>query len=85
MSGADGAQHVAIEAGRQMLDMSTLELWLRYFTLTGSASHEEVQRYLQGEGNLSTTEGDMLAVAVNEAFMDQGNDNPIPYRVAAPE
>jgi hypothetical protein len=42
------------------------ELWLRYFSLSGSAGEYEVHAYVQGLISLPVTQRDLLAMACNE-------------------
>ncbi|WP_258803190.1 hypothetical protein [Pseudarthrobacter sp. NS4] len=47
-------------------DITVGELWLRYFSMTGSAGEYEVRAYLQGLISLPVTQRDLLAMACNE-------------------
>lgn len=54
---------------RQVLengDISVGELWLQYFSMSGTAGEYEVQAYLEGVVSLPVTERDLLAMAANE-------------------
>ena len=68
-----------LDAARRELGLSVARLWKRYFGLGGNATPEETARYLDGEAALPRVEHDMLTHAVNEEFMDEGMDHPIPY------
>jgi hypothetical protein len=47
-------------------DITVGELWLRYFSMTGSVGEYEVQAYLQGLISLPVIQRDLLAMACNE-------------------
>jgi hypothetical protein len=47
-------------------DITVGELWLRYFSMSGSAGEYEVHAYLQGLISLPVTQRDLLALACNE-------------------
>jgi hypothetical protein len=71
--------HVVLEAARAQAGMSFNELWIAYFALGGSAQPGEVRAYLGGGGTRSM-DYDVLAQAINERFLDQGGNHPVPYR-----
>ena len=58
--------------------MSFEELWVAYFTLGGAAGPDTVRSYLGG-AQLSRMDYDLLATAINDRFVDQGGDHPVPY------
>jgi hypothetical protein len=51
-------------------DITVGELWLRYFSLSGSAGEYEVHAYLQGLISLPVTQRDLLAMACNEIIAE---------------
>ncbi len=59
--------------------MSFDELWLAYVGLGGSASPDMLQDFLRGE-RADFVGYDMVAQAINEHFVDQGGNHPVPYR-----
>ncbi len=72
------AAHQVLAAGRTQALMSIDDLWLAYFALGGAARPEELERYLaSGVGPLDY---DVIAQAINERFVDQGGNHPVPYR-----
>jgi hypothetical protein len=66
-----------LEAARGLAEMSHDELWLAYFALGGTASPEAVRAYLEGNGG--SIDYDVLAQAINERFLDMGQNHPVPY------
>lgn len=69
-----------LELARRALGLTFGDLWLRYFALGGMSSAFEIEAYLLDALVPSATEHDMIAVALNETFMERGRDQPIPYR-----
>jgi hypothetical protein len=47
-------------------DISMGDLWLRYFSMSGSAGEYEVHAYVQGLISLPAVQRDLLAMAANE-------------------
>ncbi|MFD0047118.1 hypothetical protein ACFVGV_18205 [Pseudarthrobacter scleromae] len=59
-------------------DISMGELWLRYFSICGSAGEYEVQAYSQGLISLPVFQRDLLAMAANE-LIDEKPQLHAPY------
>ncbi len=68
-----------LEAARVQAGMSFDELWVAYFALGGTASPDIVRSYLAGSETQSM-DYDVLAQAINEKFVDEGGNHPVPYR-----
>ncbi|MEO3934209.1 hypothetical protein WMO79_15545 [Micrococcaceae bacterium Sec7.4] len=63
-------------------DVSTEELWLRYFTLGGHAGQFEVEAYIHGAMALPALQRDILAHALNERLDELYSGAPrAPYSV----
>jgi hypothetical protein len=54
-------------------------LWARYFALGGMSTPDLLQQILDGSQSPSRYDYDLIAQAINEAFLDQGNHHPVPY------
>ncbi|MEV8000903.1 MULTISPECIES: hypothetical protein [Pseudarthrobacter] len=52
-------------------DISMGELWLRYFSICGSAGEYEVHAYSQGLISLPVFQRDLLAMAANELIAEK--------------
>lgn len=66
---------------KQVLDAADItvgELWLRYFSMSGSAGEYEVQAYVEGVLSLPVTDRDLLAMAANE-MVDGTSPMRAPY------
>jgi hypothetical protein len=70
----DRPRHADLETGRQKARISYDDLWLAYFSLTGSAAPIEVEAYLQGLMPLPAFQEDILAQALREAESVRGQD-----------
>jgi hypothetical protein len=55
------------------------ELWFRYFELGGMSTAFEVEAFVYGALNPSTHDGDLIAHALNERFVELGGNHPVPY------
>lgn len=72
------AAHQVLEAGRALAQMSIEDLWLAYFALGGAVGPDELELCLAGD--LRLIDYDVVAQAINERFVDRGEDHPVPYR-----
>ena len=70
--------HRVLEAGRVQAGMSFDDLWLDYFALGGAAPPGQLRDYLAG--GAGPVDYDVVAQAINERFIDRGDDHPVPYR-----
>jgi hypothetical protein len=71
--------HEVLEAARAQAGMSFDQLWIAYYALGGWAPPEVVRAFLGGS-SAAVIDYDVLAQAINERFLDQGGDHPVPYR-----
>ncbi|MGI8756506.1 MAG: hypothetical protein ACR2MB_11720 [Acidimicrobiales bacterium] len=69
----------ALEQARQTLGLSVGDLWYRYFALGGMSSALEIDAILHGALLATAPNRDRLAVALNERFAEQGQDQPLAY------
>jgi hypothetical protein len=65
-SGRADEQQRSVALALRRADLTTDQLWLRYFALGGDADIVEIDAYLHGLGELSPIQRDVLAHAVNE-------------------
>jgi hypothetical protein len=54
-------------------------LWVGYFALGGMANPDELRLIIDGIDVPSHYDYDLIAQTINETFMDQGGDHPVPY------
>jgi hypothetical protein len=60
-------------------EMSFPALWAGYFALGGMANPDELRLIIDGTDVPSHYDYDLIAQTINEAFLDQGGDHPVPY------
>lgn len=69
-----------LELARRALNLPFDELWLRYFALGGMSTPLEIEAYLLGVLVPGRHEHDLIALALNERFLEIGDCLPIPYQ-----
>jgi hypothetical protein len=69
----------ALESARERLGLSLRDLWLRCLGLGGLLTPVELTATLAGQRIITSHEYDVVAQALNERFMDDGSDHPVPY------
>jgi hypothetical protein len=62
----------ALAAGLAFSDITVDELWGRCLALGGSLSTSELREYLSGKSTWTAQAHDIVALALNEYFADQG-------------
>ena len=68
-----------LEAGLTRSGLTYQELWWRQVAVGGDASPLELEAYLLGLLELDPHQHDLIAQALNEHFLDLGQDHPMPY------
>lgn len=68
-----------LDKARRGLELSTIDLWWRYFAIGGMSSALEVEAMFYFALVPTREDTDMLACALNERFSELGADHPIPY------
>jgi hypothetical protein len=68
-----------LEAGLTRSGLSYQELWWRQVAVGGDASPLELEAYLLGLLSIDPHQHDVIAQALNEHFLDCGEDHPVPY------
>jgi hypothetical protein len=79
VASSEGHDARVIETARQHAELSIDDLWIRCVSLGSMASKPELEAYLNGEFQLDVHEYNVVAHALNERFMDRGQDSPVPY------
>lgn len=69
-----------LDATRQRLRLSYMDLWIDYFALGGRLDVGELTDYLQGDGPIDRTDHNVIVHALNELFRDRGEDASLAYR-----
>jgi hypothetical protein len=68
-----------LEAGLTRSGLTYQELWWRQVAVGGDASPLELEAYLLGLLTMDPHQHDVIAQALNEHFLDCGEDHPVPY------
>lgn len=61
-------------------ELSSDDLWLRYFALGGNAMPSEVRDYVRGTREPDRVEHDVVVHAINERYMELDRSERLPYR-----
>jgi len=70
---------VILRQAQEMAGYDDAALWQAYFALGGNQSAERLLRMLDGTAPLDRREHDLIALALNEAFAEQGFGRPVEY------
>ena len=68
-----------LDAFCQRAGLSHAELWLRYFELGGMSTGFDFEAFLYGVLAPSDHDHDVIALALNERFVELGRVQPVPY------
>jgi hypothetical protein len=68
-----------LPAGMQASEMTYQELWLRYIAVSGDAGELELEAYVLGLLTPDAYQYNLIAQALNEHFIDRGEDHPVGY------
>ncbi|MDQ6616731.1 MAG: hypothetical protein M3083_18795 [Actinomycetota bacterium] len=69
----------SLDRFRRALILTREELWLKYIGLGGMAGIEDMTSYLAGRGDLGRLEHNTIAQALNEQYIDLGQNHLVPY------
>jgi hypothetical protein len=76
MTPSDG---LSLHTGMLATEMSYHQLWLRYIGVSGAAGPLELEAYVLGLLSPDVYEHDLIAQAINEWFIDRGQNHPVGY------
>ena len=68
-----------LEGAREQLGLSVHDLWWRCLGLGGLLKEADLGDSLLGVQAIAPAEYDVVAQALNEAFMDRGGNHPVSY------
>jgi hypothetical protein len=68
-----------VDQARKKLGLSLSQLWISYFTIGGKADRIEFEAFFHGVMRPDPLEYNVLAHAVNEHFMDRGEEQRVAY------
>jgi hypothetical protein len=70
---------LSLVEGMQRSGMSYHELWLRQLEVSGTADELELEGYLLGLLQPDRMQYNLIAQAMNEHFLERGEDHPVGY------
>jgi hypothetical protein len=70
---------LSLEDGLSLSGMSMNELWIRQVSVGGTAGSLETEAYILGLLTPDPHQYDVLAQALNEHFVERGQDHPVGY------
>lgn len=70
---------LSLAEGAALARISISELWERYFAIGGTADAAELSARIDDDA-VSDHEHNLIAQALNEVFLDRGEDHPVAYR-----
>jgi hypothetical protein len=71
---------LSLAEGMDLAGLNYPELWARYLGLGGSGTEADLRRHVSAETCDDDHEHNLIAHAINEAFLDIGADHPVAYR-----
>lgn len=69
----------ALRAGLALTGMDAEQLWVALVGVGGNLSHEHLVRALDGSVAVSDEQHDIVALALNDALLDDGLHFPVAY------
>jgi hypothetical protein len=70
---------LSLHDGMLATGMDYHQLWLEYVGISGAAGPFEIEAYVSGLLKPNAYEHDLIAQALNEWFMERGQDHPVDY------
>jgi hypothetical protein len=68
-----------LDQARREVGLSIDQLWVSYFEIGGKADPLELEAILRGMIEPEPYQYNVIAHALNERFMDRGEDHPVRY------
>ena len=75
---------LVLDRYRQRAGLSHGDLFLRYFELGGMSTALQLEAILYGALEPSPHDGEVIAHALNERFVELGGNHPVPYPETVP-
>jgi hypothetical protein len=77
------ARGALLARAQQQLGMTLQELWVDYVAIGGDAPQHVLGGWLAGTEPMDDRDHDLVAAALNDRFVERGQDHPIPYSDAS--
>ena len=73
-------QSLSLADGMRQTRMTYPRLWMLYLTLGGAGTQADVQHHVESGDCPDDHEHNVLAQALNDAYLEAGHDHPVAYR-----
>jgi hypothetical protein len=70
---------LTLSDGYDLSGMTLQQAWIRYITVGGTDSPAQLERQIRGAAGTSDHQHDVIAQALNEHFIELGQNHPIGY------
>jgi hypothetical protein len=70
---------LSLASGFERSGRSVDEVWTTYLTMGGALERPDIVRALRGQTTLDRFEHNKLAAALNEFYVEAGQDHPVRY------
>jgi hypothetical protein len=70
----------SLSDGWDLSGLSLAELWMAYLAIGGAASSAQVEAWTRGQTRPDSYQHNLIAQAINEHFIDRGENQPVSYR-----
>jgi hypothetical protein len=71
---------MSLQDGMRLSGMTFPELWLRQISVSGTIGELELEAYVLGLLVPDNYQHNLIAQAINEYFIELGQDHPVAYR-----
>jgi hypothetical protein len=72
-------EKLSLYQGAVLSGLSYDEIWIRQATFGGTAGRLEIEAYILGLLRPDTYQHNLIAQALNEHFLEEGQDHPVAY------
>jgi hypothetical protein len=72
------ASTIALQRGIRDAQWSVRDLWVAMVSIGGNLRYRAVERIADGDQAATPREHDVLASALNDYFVERGEDHPVP-------
>jgi hypothetical protein len=74
-----GDSAAAMRSGLELAQWTALDLWRAELGVGGGFKPTDIEALVAGERTASEADHDILATVLNDHFIDQGANHPVPY------
>ncbi len=70
---------LSLSDGLRLSGLSDQDLWNRYLVLGGNSEMADMRRHVDSGDCPSQHDHNIIALALNESFLERGHDHPVAY------